>query len=421
MLPYQQASRLTDMTLRPSRTVHSNGGGMARERAFSVREYKQRLASAQAEMRARGLDVLMVYWPENIYYLTGYHTIGYFSYQVLFVSAIEDPIMLVRRLDRQNVRDLTWLGACEVYQDTEDPIEVTFRALTEHGWAQRSIGVELDAWFLTTRHFLDLRRRLGDVELSDGSQLVNRIRLIKSEAEVRYIRAAARAAESSAVAAIRLIRPGIRECDVAARMHQALFRAGSAYLGHPPLLGSGPRASRASVTWSERVIRANEPVHIEPGGCVRRYHAMFIRTVHVGTPRDRKFLKLVDLSLEGLNEGLATVRAGVSATVVDEALKRPVRRAGFGDLAFSRGGYSIGIGFPPDWGESRTQSIKQGDRTILQANMTLHLLSNLWYEGKALVGFSETVRVTPSGCEVLTRFPRKLIVRSAGNRVGRRP
>jgi Xaa-Pro dipeptidase len=150
---------------------------------------------------------------------------------------------------------------------------------------------------------------------------------------------------------------------------------------------------------------------------VHRYHAVLIRTLHVGPPRDKKFLRLVDLSLEGLHDGLATLRAGVTSAAVDDALKGPVRRAGMGETAFSRGGYSVGIGFPPDWGEGRTQSIKQGDPTVLQANMTFHLLSNLWYEGKTLVAFSETVRVTESGCEVLTKFPRELIVR--GTTTGR--
>lgn len=103
----------------------------------------------------------MVYWPENICYLTGYHTVGYFGYQVLFVPESGEPLMLVRRLERQNVQDLTWLTDCEVYQDTEDPLDVTARVLTERGWGRRSVAVELDAWFLTTRHFLGLRKRLG--------------------------------------------------------------------------------------------------------------------------------------------------------------------------------------------------------------------------------------------------------------------
>jgi Xaa-Pro dipeptidase len=131
-------------------------------------------------------------------------------------------------------------------------------------------------------------------------------------------------------------------------------------------------------------------------------------------------LRLVELSLQGLADGLSKLRAGVTSAEVDDALKGPVRRAGLGETAFSRGGYSVGIGFPPDWGEGRTQSIKQGDSTVLQANMTFHVLSNLWYEGKTLVAFSETARVKDGPCEVLTRAPRELAVVGTSARRGTR-
>jgi Xaa-Pro dipeptidase len=383
----------------------------ARELPFSLAEYRSRLAMVHAEMRRRGLDLLLVFWPENIYYLSGYHTLGYFGFQVLFVPLGSAPCLLVRQTERQNTVDLTYLDDLEFYQDTEDPLGVMVRAMISCDWDRRNIGIEFDAWFLTTRNFLNLKSRLDGFNPSDASQLVNKIRLIKSEQEIGYIRQAARAAEASLHAGLDVIHAGVREYEVAAEMHRALLRAGSEYLGHPPLLGSGPHSARGTATWSDRVIREGDPIMVEPGGCVKRYHAMFIRTMHMKQPKDKTFLRLVELSLEGLLNGLATVRAGVTSAEVDDSLKARARDAGFGHFATSRGGYSVGIGFPPDWSEGRTLAIKQGDPTILQANMTFHLLSNLWYEDKSLVSFSETIRVTDTGCEVLTNFPRELFVR----------
>jgi Xaa-Pro dipeptidase len=270
--------------------------------------------------------------------------------------------------------------------------------------------MELDAWFLTTRHFLALRECLGSgFAPADGSQIVNRVRLIKSEAELEYMRRAARAAEASTEAAVQAIRPGVRECDVAAEMHRALFRAGSDYLGHPPILGSGPRSALNMVSWSDRVIERDEPVQLEPGGCVHRYHAVFFRTLFTGRP-DPEFVRLSDVSLEQMAEGVAHMRPGITSGELHDRIKAPARKAGLGHLAVSRAGYSIGIGFPPDWGEGRTQSIKQDDPTILEPNMVFHLTPVLWH-ARCLVGSSETVRVTETGCEVLTRYPRELILR----------
>jgi Xaa-Pro dipeptidase len=211
-------------------------------------------------------------------------------------------------------------------------------------------------------------------------------------------------------AAVQAIRPGVRECDVAAEMHRALFRAGSDYLGHPPLLSSGPRAALNMATWSDRVIQANEPVQLEPGGCVKRYHAVFVRTLFTGQA-DAEFHRLSDIALEGMAECLTHMRPGITAGELHEYIKAPARKAGFGHLAFSRAGYSIGIGFPPDWGEGRTQSIKQSDPTVLQPNMVFHVTPVLW-SPRCMVGSSETVRITEAGCEPLTRYPRELILRS---------
>jgi len=385
-----------------------------RELAFAVEEYKGRLRNVQQEMQRRGIDLLMVFWPENIYYLTGYHTHGYFRFQVLLVPSDKDPVLIVRAIDRQIALDLTWLGKCEVYPDNEDPLDVTVRVLKDHGWEQVRTGVELDGWFLTTRNFLILRQRLWKTDPIDASQLINRARLVKSEQELIYMRKAARAVEASMQAGLDAIRVGVPEHAVAAEMHRGLFDAGSEYLGHPPLIGSGPRSDlyRVFDTWSDRVIQADDPVTIEPGGCVKRYHALFVRTIHMGPPKDKTFLKLVDLSLEGLRAGMSCMRAGATSAEVYDAVKGPARKAGFDHhTATSRCGYSIGIGFPPDWGEGRTQSIKQDDPTVLQENMTFHLMPSLWYEDKALICFSETVRVTKTGAEALTNFPRELFVR----------
>src|SRR6059058_5023337 len=165
------------------------------ELPFSLEEYAERVAKVRARLEERGLDALLVYWPENIYYLTGYDTLGYFNYQLLVLPRMGEPFFVIRRLERQNALDITWLEACEVYQDTEDPAETTIAAL-------RQRGVELDAWFLTTRNYLKLAAALGSDRLVDASQLVNRIRLVKSAREIEYIRAAARTVEAAAEAAI---------------------------------------------------------------------------------------------------------------------------------------------------------------------------------------------------------------------------
>jgi Xaa-Pro dipeptidase len=380
------------------------------ELPFSRSEYDERIAKVRAGMASDGLDVLLVYWPENIYYLTGYDSLGYFNYQLLVVPASGEPFMVVRRLERQNALQITWLSSCEVYQDWEDPAETTAAALRNRGLDKGRLGVELDAWFLTTRNYLKLADALGADRLVDASQLVNRIRLVKSPREIEYIRAAARTVEAAAAAAIGALRVGATENDSAAALYAAEISAGSEYTGHASLISSGPRSARSFATWSGRRIEAGDPISLEPGGSVRRYHASLIRTLSMGKPRDETIVRMAEASLAGLEAGLAAIKPGVTPDEVDRITKEPGQRAGFGQYQVSRSGYSIGIGFPPDWGEGRTLGMRAGEHAVLQPNMTFHFMNIIWYEGVTSVGFSETIRVTESGCEPLTNFRRELIV-----------
>lgn len=377
------------------------------ELPFTLDEYSERLRKVRARMERAGLDVLLVYWPENIYYLTGYDSLGYFSYQAFVLPQDGEPFSVVRRLERQNVIDGTWLSECEVYQDGEDPVARTIAALEARGLLGKRIGAEIDGYFLSP---VSYKKIAAAVDLLDGSQIVNQVRLVKSRREVAYIRAACRAMEAGARAGIAEMKPGRTENDVAAALLSASVRAGSEYTGHAPLVATGPRSARSFATWSGRPIAVGDILAYEPAASVKRYHGLMVRTVSIGEPKDDRVRRLCDASVEGLDEGLSFLKPGITARELDEVTKRAPGRAGFGAFSVSRSGYGLGIGFPPDWGEGRTLSLGGGAETVIEANMTLHYMNPIWYEGFTKVSVSETVLVTETGCEVLTDFPRKLIV-----------
>lgn len=377
------------------------------ELPFTLEEYRGRVEAVRKRMAEKEIDVLLVYWPENIYYLTGYNSLGYFSYQVLVLPLEGEMISLVRRLERQNVIDASCVEHCEVYQDGEDQIARTIETLEVHGLAGKRIGAEIDGYFFSPRNYNKLSSKL---KLVDGSQIVNRERLIKSPREIEYIRAACRAMEAGAQAAIDVMKPGNTENDAAAALLGASIRAGSEYTGHASLVATGPRSARSFATWSGRKIEKGDMIAFEPGACIERYHGLLVRTISVGEPSDKRVRQLCDACIEGINEGLSFIKPGVTAHEVDEITKAAPRRAGFGDYSVSRSGYGVGIGFPPDWGEGRTISLGGRDQTVLEPNMTFHYMNPIWYEGFTKVNFSETILVTETGCEVLSRFPRELIV-----------
>jgi Xaa-Pro dipeptidase len=376
---------------------------------FSLEEYHDRLSNLRAAMEARGVDVLLSYTPENIYYLSGYETPGYYTYQCAIVPLVTEPIMFTRYLEETNVRGLSWIDTRAYYDDNQDPVAETIRTLRDHGLAEKTIGVEEQSWFLTVADYRRLQEGLPNATFIDASGTVDQLRLIKSDQEITYIRQAAAACDEGMRRAIDVAAGGKTENDLALAMYAGALEHGSEYMSLPPFVASGYRSALAHATWSGRELVKGEVVFLEHAGVIHRYSAALIRTLSVGEPSDQ--IKRMDAAARaGLRAAIATAAPGVPANQVDRACRGAIRDLDFGDYFRHRTGYSIGINFPPDWGEGHIMSIKETESRPLQAGMTFHFVPGLFDYGHAAVGCSQTVLITDGGCEPLSIIPEQLFV-----------
>ncbi|WP_166462833.1 M24 family metallopeptidase [Amycolatopsis acidicola] len=376
---------------------------------FTLDEYRTRLARVREGMAAREIDVAMISVPENIYYLTGYTTLGYYMYQTLLVPAEGEPLLLTYREERINVQRLSWLERYTDYDVTQDPIEVTVDALDEVGARGKVTSIEESGYFFPIRTYHRLVAALPQTRWVDGSGLVEAVRLVKSPAEIDYIRLAAGAAMAGMRSALDTARPGVTENEVAAAVYGGTLRHGSEYPGSPPYVISGERSGLPHGTWEGRELRDGDIVFLEFSGCVRRYSAAMMRAAFIGDP-PAAVTGRVAAVVDGLEAAIGTIRAGVTSGAVDDACRKTLVSHGFGDFTHETG-YSIGVCYPPGWNESHIMNLHPGDETVLRPNMVFHLVPSLIVpELNGHVGFSETVVVTETGCEVLTGkvVPREL-------------
>jgi Xaa-Pro dipeptidase len=389
---------------------------------FELDEYRARLDKVRDGMAERGIDLALISIPENIYYLTGYTTLGYYMYQTLLVPLMDEPLLLTYREERINIERLSWLDRYVNYGVTDDPIEVTSRTIRESlDGSGQTLSIEESGFFFPIRTYKRLMDGLPTARWVDGSGLVERARLIKSPAEIGYIRAAATAAMAGMEAALRTARVGCSENDVAAAVYAATLQHGSEYPGSPPYVISGERSGLPHGTWEGRTLRDGDIVFLEFSGCVKRYSAAMMRAAFIGAPPGAVTGR-AEAVLAGLQAAIDTIRAGVSSGEVDDACRSTILSYGFGDFTHETG-YSIGVCYPPGWNESHIMNLHPGDETVLQPNMVFHLVPSLIVpELNGHVGFSETVVVTETGCEVLTDkvVPRDLQVLPSGDLVGAR-
>ncbi|MGH7266615.1 MAG: M24 family metallopeptidase [Candidatus Rokuibacteriota bacterium] len=376
---------------------------------FATEEYRARLARVHAAMAERGLDVLLVHTPENNYYLTGYRTIGYYSYTALIVPRGRDPIHLNRAIEKSVVEGTSWVPHQVVYPDTEHYLDATVRALREAGLDRGRAGIDKEAWYLTIGDYERLQGRLPQVTFVDAAGLVDTMRIVKSPAEQEYSRRAGRIASEAMRQCLAAIRPGMTELDLQAEAYGALLRRGSEYQGLPPLVNTGVRATMAHATAEGRRIERGDLVYLEMAASVKRYHAAVLRCAWVGEP-PRRAVEMTDVCRRALEAGIAVMKPGVPCEEVDRACRKVVDDAGYGGSFRHKAGYSIGIALPPDWSEARTIMLRGGEKRPLQAGMVFHILPACIEYRDHCAGVSHTVLITETGHEVLTDVEETLFV-----------
>ena len=386
---------------------------------FSQEEYAERVRKTKESMVQKGLDLLLISQPANMNYLTGYDGWSFYVHQCLLVSLNqEEPVWLGRGMDANGARITTYLSEENILEYADDyvqsllkhPMHFVADLIKEKGWDKGSIGVEMDQFYFTHRAYVELERSLPNASFVDANALVNWVRVIKSDAEVQCMRRAGQIAVNVMNTAREAISVGVRECDAAAKIAAAQYAGTKEFAGdYPaivPLMMTGEAIKTPHLTWTEKIYKADEPVLLELSGAYRRYHAPIARTIFLGKTPPPLMEETAKVVLEGLQAAIDFVKPGVTAEEVEGAWRKAIAHSTV--VKESRIGYSIGVNYPPDWGE-QTISVRPGDKTVLQPNMMLHLIPGIWYEN---VGFEvdASFQVTEKGCEQLYEYPLELFL-----------
>ncbi len=377
------------------------------ELAFSQEEYDARLSKVKAQMAAEEIEVLLVHTPANQCYLTGFQTLNLYDYSCLVFPIDGAPFVQVLEMEEGNVRLTSRIEEIVVYTAVDDPVAMTQDLLRGRGLLKRRVGIEADTPFLTPRRYGALNQVIPN--LIDASDLVKKIRLIKSPAEIDHVRRAARLTEAGMEAGLDAIGQGATDQDVARACYAALIGGGSEYMCIDPIITTGRRSGIPHSTHKRQVVQPGDNVFIEIGACIERYSGPIMRTAVLGSP-GANVQRTAEACFVALDNAMAAMKPGVSGDEVARAGWEGIEQDRFEVFFHGVVAYSIGLGFPPNWGDYRLYLTK-GQETLLEAGMLFHLPIALRDVGNYCVGYSETVVVTETGCEQLTQFERQLFRR----------
>lgn len=380
-------------------------------------EYAARLARTRAAMQAQGFDVLVIGDPANVNWLTGYDAWSFYTPQIMVVGLELEPTWIGREMDAGAAAFTTYLPDAQVVPFPEHlvqqrdvhPAQFMGDWMAGQGLDGGRVGYEADVYFLTPLAVEHLKSKLPNARWSDCNLLVNWQRLTKSPAEIAMISQAAQIAGLAMQTAYDLARPGTRQCDLMAEVVAAQIRGTPEFGGDQtalhPLVLAGEAASTAHPMWTDAQFEADQTIAFELGGCRKRYNAGLARTVHIGTPPQALVTTARAVS-EGMEAVLDAMRAGALCCDVHAAWQAVLD--GYGLEKKSRIGYSIGLGYAPDWGE-HTISFRPDDRTPLPENAVVHIILGMWMDGWGME-MSETIHVRENDAVCLTQFPREVHV-----------
>ena len=388
---------------------------MSRDLPFPEPEYRDRARRVRDEMSRRDVDVLFVMSPANLCYLTGFESIWYPPRAPLGVVVSQHDERLVF-LDYERHETLVLKSALfddAVFYRYDNALDAIAAAFRERGWSSGTVGVE---WWTQTpgaplvRETADRLAAIG-ARIVDGDWIVDRVRAVKSDAEIECVRRAGDIVDGAFADLLDNVRPGQTELQVAARIDAAMADQGGESAAIRTMVSAGPDVwCRTHSAPSRRPLEPGDLMYVDACGVFNRYHADLCRTVAIGRdhPEARRILEHTSRSVEAVQRAVRPGdRLDVAQRVAEEWVLSQIPR----EQVWWVGGYALGIAVPPSW-VGHTYLSNDAFETFTWQPGYVTNYENIVFDRESgfTASYMETLLMTGQGIQSLSRHPRELAV-----------
>ena len=378
---------------------------------FSKEEFQKRKSKVLESMKKHKLDALLMFRQESMYWLTGYDTFGYVFFQTLILDHNGNIILLTRAPDLRQAQNTSNIKNIQIWVDKEgsNPTEDLKKILNELNLKGKKIGVEYEAYGMTGRNALRLNKTLNNYcEIQDQSELITKLRVIKSKEEITYIKKAAGLADNALDEVWKYTKAGASEAKILAEMQRVVLEGGGDYPANEYIIGSGHNALLCRYQAEKRILSAQDQLSIEWAGTYKHYHSAMFRTIPIGKP-DPKHIKMHKACIEALSNCEKKLIPGNTAGDVFD-----IHAKTFDDLSYNKArmnacGYSLGSTFSPNWMD--WPMLYTGNPYIIQpGNIFFMHMILMDSENQLAMNLGETYLVTENGNERLGKKKLDLVV-----------
>jgi Xaa-Pro dipeptidase len=369
---------------------------------FTKEEFKERQSRVIEELKKQGLDALLMFRQESMYWLTGYDTFGFVFFQCLILTANGDLILLTRAPDLRQAQNTSIIKDIRIWvdRDQSNPSDHLKNILVELGLEKSNLGVEYEAYGLTGRNTIKLNNSLKNfATLHDKSELVSHFRVVKSATEIIYVKKAAELADKAMDAAWKYAHGGVSESKILAEMQGAIFSGGGDYPANEFIIGSGKNALLCRYQSEKRNLDEIDQLSIEWAGTYKHYHSAMFRTIPIGKVNDKQ-KKMYDACVKALSACENKLKPGSTAGEVFDIHSKTFDKLGYKNSRMNACGYSLGGLFAPNWMDWPMLYTKN-PYIIRPGNVFFMHMILMDSENQLAMNLGETYLVTQSGNERL--------------------
>ena len=378
---------------------------------FSKEEFQKRKDDVLKSMNKQNLDALLMFRQESMYWLTGYDTFGYVFFQTLVLDKNGNLILLTRAPDLRQAQNTSNIEDIRIWvdKDKSNPTEDLKKILNELSLKGKKIGVEYEAYGMTGRNALRLNETLKDYcNLKDESELITKLRVIKSQEEIVYVKKAAELADNALDQAWKYCKAGVNEAKILAEMQKIVLEGGGDYPANEYIIGSGHNALLCRYQAEKRNLSNQDQLSIEWAGTYKHYHSAMFRTILLGKT-DPKHIKMHEACVQALKNCESKLKPGNKIGEVFDIHAKTFDDLGFNKARMNACGYSLGSTFSPSWMD--WPMLYTGNPYIIQpGNIFFMHMILMDSENQLAMNLGETYLVTKSGNERLGKQKLDLVI-----------
>ncbi len=360
-----------------------------------------KIEEIQHFLQRDGWDAAFITTPDNVFYVSGFQSNPQERLLGVMVFKNAEPFLISPLMEVPDVKAAGWSYEAVGHEDTDDAWDIVLKTIQKRGALPTSIAIEKS--HLTVERKERMEQLFPGVTFGRLDEQLNSMRNIKSEEELEKLREAARLADYAVEVGCNAIEEGKTELEILMAIEFELKKKGAEKMAFDTMVLSGPKTASPHGNPGNRKIKKGDFVLFDLGVVYQGYCSDITRTVAFGEPTDAQ-REIYETVRKAEQAAVDSVRPGVKAMEIDEAARNVIEQAGYGSYFTHRVGHGLGISV------HEYPSVTGTNELVLEEGMVFTIEPGIYHPGITGVRIEDDVVVTADGVEVLTKFPKELLI-----------